>query len=226
MDIDTDLNEITEIAMHKLDMYTDEDGNQPFDIDEEKVEALSESIKENGQLEPIIVRKKDGRYQILSGHHRYLAMRSMLAKYALATVVDVSDLKAYMIVCESNIHHAAPPPSKLCKIFLRYRAAGKEEKLTADQLAKMFGISREQMYRIIAMEHLTEPTKELIDAGLISTNSIKQLRTLTPDQQDTLADYIFANIEHFKSSAEFLNNLKSAKKFEPYIIFGDGKNLL
>ncbi len=191
MDIDTDLNEITEIAMHKLDMYTDEDGNQPFDIDEEKVEALSESIKENGQLEPIIVRKKDGRYQILSGHHRYLAMRSMLAKYALATVVDVSDLKAYMIVCESNIHHAAPPPSKLCKIFLRYRAAGKEEKLTAGQLAKMFGISREQMYRIIAMEHLTEPTKELIDAGLISTNSIKQLRTLTPDQQDTLADYVY-----------------------------------
>ncbi|MBE6874751.1 MAG: ParB/RepB/Spo0J family partition protein [Ruminococcus albus] len=185
------LNEITEIAMHKLDMYTDEDGNQPFDIDEEKVEALSESIKENGQLEPIIVRKKDGRYQILSGHHRYLAMRSMLAKYALATVVDVSDLKAYMIVCESNIHHAAPPPSKLCKIFLRYRAAGKEEKITADQLAKMFGISREQMYRIIAMDTLTTPMQELVDTGLISTNSIKQLRTLNHDQQDTLADYVY-----------------------------------
>ncbi|WP_024858085.1 ParB/RepB/Spo0J family partition protein [Ruminococcus albus] len=185
------LNEITEIAMHKLDMYTDEDGNQPFDIDDEKVEALSESIKENGQLEPIIVRKKDGRYQILSGHHRYLALKSITAKYALATVVDVSDLKAYMIVCESNIHHAAPPPSKLCKIFLRYRAAGKEEKLTADQLAKMFGISREQMYRIIAMDTLTTPMQELVDAGLISTNSIKQLRTLTPDQQDTLADYVY-----------------------------------
>ena len=78
------LNEITEIAMHKLDMYTDEDGNQPFDIDEEKVEALSESIKENGQLEPIIVRKNNGRYQILSGHHRYLALKSIPAKYALA----------------------------------------------------------------------------------------------------------------------------------------------
>lgn len=185
------LNEITEIAMHKLDMYTDEDGNQPFDIDDEKVEALSQSIEENGQLEPIIVRKKDGRYQILSGHHRYLALKSITAKYALATVVDVSDLKAYMIVCESNIHHAAPPPSKLCKIFLRYRAAGKEEKLTADQLAKMFGISREQMYRIIAMDTLTTPMQELVDAGLISTNSIKQLRTLTPDQQDTLADYVY-----------------------------------
>ena len=41
------------------------------------------------------------------------------------------------------------------------------------------------------MDTLTTPMQELVDAGLISTNSIKQLRTLTPDQQDTLADYVY-----------------------------------
>lgn len=187
------IEEITEIPLEKLQTYTDEDGFQPFEIDNNYVNALADSIAENGQFDPIIVRPlPTGNYQILAGHHRYFALNRLDHETAKAKIVELSDWQAYCLLCETNIHHRGPVPSKLCKIFNRYRknAKSNDEKLTANKLANMYGISVEQMYRYIALDSLIEPLQTLVDNGLISSNSIKPLRVLNSDQQAALADYV------------------------------------
>ncbi|MBR1383911.1 MAG: ParB/RepB/Spo0J family partition protein [Ruminococcus sp.] len=183
------------VSIDTVDDYIDKDGEQPFSIDGEKVEALAKSIAENGQLEPLIVREsKDipGHYQLLAGHHRKQALLATGADECNIRVIEVNDRQAYCIVCETNIRHSGPLPSQLCKIFKRYRKASKDsdEKLTAEQLAKMFGISREQMYRYIALDKLVRPIQDLVDSDLISSNSIKEIAVLSNDSQKVLADYV------------------------------------
>lgn len=187
------IEEIIEIPLDKLQTYTDEDGSQPFEIDSSYVNALAKSINVNGQFDPIIVRPLlNGDYQILAGHHRYFALQKIVAETAKAKVVELSDWQAYCLLCETNIHHSGPLPSKLCKIFKRYRSNAKSnnEKLTAEKLANMYGISVEQMYRYIALDFLVEPLQRLVDTGYISSNSIKPLRVLNAEQQYVLADYV------------------------------------
>lgn len=187
--------DIKSVSIDTLLDYTDKDGEQPFSIDEEKVAALAESIRDNGQLEPIIVRKHPTRhkyYQILAGHHRKRAIIAADVETAKIQIIDADNWTAYSIVCETNIHHDKPLPSQLCKIFKRYKAHAheNEEKLTVAQLAQMYGVSKEQLYRYIAIDELIAELKKLIDEGLISSNSIKELRNLTPLKQKKAADYI------------------------------------
>jgi ParB family chromosome partitioning protein len=175
--------------------YTDSYGEQPFSIDEEKVTALSESIEQLGQLEPLIVREsKDeiGHYQLLSGHHRKRAMQTLGLTECEVKIIDVNDWQAYCIVCETNIHHEKPLPSQLATMFARYRKHSDEndETPTVSQLSQMFGVSREQMYRYAALNDLEPEIGKAVDSQLLSSNSIKDLRLLSPKSQRLLASYL------------------------------------
>ena len=55
----------------------DEIDDQPFPINEEKIEQIADSIENVGVIEPIIVVEKLGRYKILSGRHRYRACKKL-----------------------------------------------------------------------------------------------------------------------------------------------------
>ena len=55
----------------------DEIENQPFPINEEKVEQIADSIETVGVIEPLIVVESTGRYKILSGRHRYRACQKL-----------------------------------------------------------------------------------------------------------------------------------------------------
>lgn len=187
-------NSVT-VSIDTVDDYRDSYGEQPFNIDEEKIAALSKSIAELGQLEAMIVREsKDmiGHYQLLAGHHRKRALIANDFTECTVKIIDVTDWEAYCIVCETNIHHNGPLPSQLCRIFKRYRqhSTETEESLTASQLAQMYGISREQMYRYIALDNLIPEIQNLVDNELISSNSIKDLRVLEDEQQSVLAEYV------------------------------------
>lgn len=214
-------NSIT-VSIDTVDDYRDAHGEQPFKIDEEKVEALSDSIAEHGQIEDMIVREsKDiiGHYQLLAGHHRKRALLRNNYSTCRIKVIEATDWEAYCIVCETNIHHDGPLPSQLCKIFKRYRQHSEEtdEHLTASQLAQMYGISKEQMYRYIALDELIPQIQKLVDEELVSSNSIKELRILNSEQQLVFADYVeFVGKKVNKSKCskiiDFLHNNPDASR--------------
>lgn len=77
-----------EIPLTDIDFYSDNNVAQPFNIDEEELNRLTESIKSMGQLTPATVRELDsGKYELLSGHKRYIALQKLEKKLSFAVFV-------------------------------------------------------------------------------------------------------------------------------------------
>ena len=91
--------------------------NHPFTVKkDDSFQELKESIKENGLLEPLLVRpKKYGRYELISGHRRKLALELNGTKEADCYVEDLTDDEAIIKMVDSNIHRTLILPSvSLC----------------------------------------------------------------------------------------------------------------
>ena len=88
--------------------------NHPFTVKkDDSFQELKESIKENGLLEPLLVRpKKYGRYELISGHRRKLALELNGIKEADCYVEDLTDDEAVIKMVDSNIHRTLILPSE------------------------------------------------------------------------------------------------------------------
>ncbi len=87
--------------------------NHPFQVkDDEEMERLVESIREYGVLNPIIVRFRDGYYEIVSGHRRFEACRRLKKQDIPVIVRDLSDDEAILTMVDSNLHREKLLPSE------------------------------------------------------------------------------------------------------------------
>ena len=79
---------------------------QPFKVlDNEEMDELVDSIKENGVVSPIIARPhKDGGYEIISGHRRAKACEILQLEQAPVIVKDIDDDTAVILVVDSNLN--------------------------------------------------------------------------------------------------------------------------
>lgn len=96
------MNKIEEIELSKIDSFK----NHPFKVNnDESLKELSKSIKENGLLNPLLVRKKENdRYELISGHRRKLAMENMGLTKANAIVKDLTYEEAIVEMVDSNMY--------------------------------------------------------------------------------------------------------------------------
>ena len=82
---------------------------EKYPIDRAKVEALKTSIKDTGFWDNLLVRKKNGKYQIAYGHHRLLAIRELGIEKIEAPVRDLEDAAMLRIMAEENIEWSTSP---------------------------------------------------------------------------------------------------------------------
>lgn len=104
------MSNIVKIDLLEIDGFK----NHPFSVkNDSSLNELLESIKTNGLLNPIIVRKKkDGRYEIISGHRRKYVYELLEKNEIECNVVDVSDDEATIQMVDSNIFREKILPSE------------------------------------------------------------------------------------------------------------------
>ena len=86
-------------------------------ISNDDLSKLKESINVNGVLEPIIVRKKDDRYEIISGHCRKYASELLGLKTIPCIIRDMTDDEATIYMVDSNMHRETILPSEKAKAY-------------------------------------------------------------------------------------------------------------
>ena len=88
--------------------------NHPFKVErDESLKELLESIKDNGLLEPLLVRPtEEGRYELISGHRRKLALELLGYKEAECYVEELTDDEATIKMVDSNIYRNMILPSE------------------------------------------------------------------------------------------------------------------
>lgn len=197
-----DENEIVALPMCNIIPYSLNGDEQPFKIDNRELISLTDSIQTQGQLTPVIVRQTaDGKYQILSGNKRYMALKRLSYKYIKSVVVDADDATAFDILVQANIQRKAAKPSELASVYSAYLKLSRNSEKTLSEICGMFDVSKKTMYRYANMLRLNKGFYPLIDNKQINVRFIEPLGKLTDEQQSSLLEHFIEN----KLSSKKLN---------------------
>lgn len=190
--------------------YVDDFPDHPFQVkDDEDMEKLIESIRNNGILNPILVRRKeDERYEVISGHRREYACQKLGMDLIPMIVRDISRDEAVIAMVDSNLQREVILPSEKAKAYkmkmdAMKRRAGRPSKEnstpvagnfkgkeTADLIGVQCGESGDQVRRFIRLNELTPELLEFVDDGKIGLRPAVELSYLQEEEMRDLVDYI------------------------------------
>ena len=187
--------------------------NQPFPINESKIEQIADSIENVGVIEPIIVVKDGEKYKILSGRHRFRACKKLGKDDIPCYIRDVKaddDIARYIIIATNTDRNNEYKPSVYAKAYAEQLSLMKKlgKKSTVSAIAEQNGLSRKQIYRYIRLTHLISEMQGFVDNGIISIETAVEFSFLSIEKQSSLYKYI-GNFE--KSYISSLLNLSAAK---------------
>lgn len=191
----------------------DEIDNQPFPINESKIEQIADSIDNVGVIEPIIVVKDGERYKILSGRHRFRACKKLGKHEIPCYVKDINaddDIARYIIIATNTDRNNAYKPSVYARAYSEQLTLMKKlgKKSTVSAIAEQNGLSRKQIYRYIRLTNLIPEMQALVDDGIISIETAVEFSFLSIEKQSSLYNYVGSFEKSYISS---LLNLSIAK---------------
>ena len=159
-------------------------------FDDESLDALADSIKEKGVLEPILVREdpgSDGRYQIIAGERRWRAAQRARLHEVPVILRDFGDRDALEIALVENIHR---DDLSALEEGEAYRRLIDEFGHTQDALSKAVGKSRSHVANTLRLLGLPDGVKDKIRDGSLSAGHARAL--LTAENAEALADQVVA----------------------------------
>ncbi len=141
-------------------------------ITPESLRDLTESIKEKGILEPLLVRPHENGYEIIAGHRRFLAAKEAGLTEVPCIVKEVNDTEAAEISLIENIQRENLNPIEEATAIKKLID---EFKLTHEEIAKKIGKSRVYVTNILRLLKLPRKIKEKIENGEISEGHARAL---------------------------------------------------
>ena len=187
---------IEKIETKKLNEFK----GHPFKVKEDaEMEQLVESIKENGVLNPVIVRElEDGSFEMISGHRRKRAAEIASMEEIPCIVRNLTDEEATILMVDSNLQREEILPSEKAFAYKMKMDAmkhqGKETllpldtKYTGDKIGKEQGDSRVQVHRYIRLTELIPEILNMVDEKKIAFRPAVEISYLKEDEQYTLLD--------------------------------------
>ena len=163
-------------------------------LDNEEMEALTESIHTEGVLSPLIVRPLEGteEYEVISGHRRlHVAQRAGFSEVP-TFVYEISREEAAIMLVDSNLHREHILPSEKAFAY-KLKMEAMSHQGTSGQLGQRW--SREeiseidsgrQVQRYIRLTELIPGILQMVDNGRISLTSAVEISYLNPQEQADL----------------------------------------
>ena len=171
----------------------DEIENQPFPINEEKVEQIADSIETVGVIEPLIVTENLGRYKILSGRHRYRACQKLGKNEIPCYIKKVTpDVERYILIATNTDRNNEYAPTVYAKAYAEQLELMKKlgKKATVSAIADQNGLSRKQIYRYVRLTYLIEDFQRWVDKDIIRMLSAVELSFLSETKQTALYKHL------------------------------------
>ena len=203
--------------------------NHPFRIENnEEMEKMIESIRQIGVKLPVLVRpKKDGNYEMVSGHRRNFAAKKAGLNEIPAIIREMTDEEAIVIMVDSNIQREKILISEKAFAYKMKMEALKKQgkrndltscqvgaKLRADEkIAEHSDDSARQVQRYIRLTELIKELLDMVDIGKISFNPAVEISYLSKEEQYMLLDCIKRyDATPSQSQAIFLKKLSQENK--------------
>ena len=175
------------------------------EFDGEKLHELAQSIKENGVIQPIIVRQSPViGYEILAGERRYRASLLAGLRYIPAVVKQLSDQEMMVQSIIENLQRENLNPIEEARAYESLVEKG----FTHAEIADKMGKSRPYISNSIRLLSLPEPILSAVESGKLSQAHARSLVGLNKEQQD----YFFQRIIEEDISVRKLEALLTEKK--------------
>jgi len=200
------LKKIYEVPLDEIDPFPD----HTFKVkDDEDMMNLAESVKERGVITPAtLLKKEDGRYEIISGHRRKRACEIAGLTTLRSEVVDMTRDEATIFMVESNFQRTMILPSEKAfaykmRLEAMKRQAGRlskenvspvatdlRGKRSDEMLGEMIGEGKDNVRRYIRLTELNPALLDMVDDGQIALRPAVELSYLPKEQQKDLCESI------------------------------------
>jgi len=169
---------LVKINLNEIDSFE----GHPFLVNkDDSLKELVHSIKLNGLLNPMIVRKKDnGRYEMISGHRRKAALEILGISESDVIVKELNDDEATIFMVDSNMYRETILPSERAFAYKMKMDAMKHQgkttsdpqgpKLSSEIVGKKLGDSATNVKRYIRLTYLIPELLKLVDETVLKTN--------------------------------------------------------
>ncbi|WP_300591777.1 ParB/RepB/Spo0J family partition protein [uncultured Lactobacillus sp.] len=202
--------EITEISL-------DEIRPNPYQprktFDNKSLKELSESIKENGVFQPIIIRKSVNGYEIIAGERRFRASKLAKKKTIPAIIRDFDEAQMMEVAVLENLQREDLTPLEEAQA---YEMLQKNLGLTQAEVSKRLGKSRPYIANYLRLLTLPQKTKRLLQRGELSMGQARTLLGLKDkDSIDDLARKVVKNgitVRQLESLVAKLNEKENKPK--------------
>ena len=151
---------------------------------------LTESLRAHGLVQPIVVRQREGRYQLIAGQRRLAAARALDWKQVPARVLDVDDRQMAEIAIVENLQRRDLDALEKAACFRQYLATWG---CTQEELARRLSVDRSTVANMIRLLDLPEVVQQHLRAGALSMGHARALLPLGDEtEQARLAARVVA----------------------------------
>ncbi len=207
-----DTKQKPKLANIKLEKLHPFEGHPYNVIDDESMEELTASIKENGLLNRILVRPLENteEYEIISGHRRVHAAELLSLKEVPAIVYFIDRDEATVLMVDSNCQRESLSPMEKAKAYKMKLDAIKHQGTSCqvgtksrsdEELAEKSDDSARQIQRLIRLTYLVPELQQFVDEGKMKVSPAVEISFLDEELQRDIVDRI-DETEIFPSHAQ------------------------
>ena len=181
--------------------------NQPRKIfDEEKLNDLSESIKEHGLLQPIIVTEnEDSTYTLVAGERRLRAHKLANIEKIKAIIIDTDEFKLRELALIENIQR---DDLNIIELAYCYAQLLNEHSITHEELSRKVFKSRTSITNTLRLLQLNSYVQQFLASDKISAGHAKIMLGLTNDEQKMVCDSIVGQKLSVRETEKLVKELK------------------
>lgn len=180
---------------------------------EDELAELAESIRQQGVLQPLLIRKDPedaGKYQLIAGERRLRASKRVEKKTVPCIVLDTEESQMLEIALIENIQRSNLNPVEEARA---YRLMSEQSNLTQDDIAKKVGKSRAAIANSMRLLKLPDDALEALEQGQISVGHAKLILSLNEySDQKALIEQITVEDLSVRDTEKFIQELLNRDK--------------
>ncbi len=153
-------------------------------FDEQQIKELADSIRENGLVQPLVVRQVDGKFELIAGERRLRAVTSLGHTEVRVIVREATDQEVAELTLIENLQRESLTPLEEAEQYrlLQVRFAMKQE-----DIARRVGKSRTVVANMVRLLELVPEARQMLELGKITVGHAKVLLQLREHDEQTMA---------------------------------------
>ena len=198
-----------EIVRIKLDKIIPNTNQPRLDFYDDSIKGLAESIRQNGLLQPVTVRKKDDKYELIAGERRYRACLLNGAKDIEAIIMESTDEESAKLALIENLQREdlnAIEQAMAMKRIMRI------DNITQNELADRLGYKQSTVANKLRLLKLPDYIKKAISSGTITERHARALLNVPEDKLEEVFLTITNRKYNVSKTEEYIKQLTERQK--------------